>query len=208
VPHRELGGKPAGAEGLHASSMLTSPRHAYVLLGIEPDLDLAEGALAEQALKAADVVVCLTSFASDSLLECADVLLPIATFAETSGTYINAEGRWQSFAAAAEPVGEARPAWRVLRVLGNSLGVAEFEYRSSEDVREELRAQLGEVPPDNDYRGSVELNLDDQNVAEMEIDVPIYSVDALVRRSQALQETVFARPADVDEPAAANARSA
>lgn len=198
LPHREIGGKPSAATGYHTVSMLSSPRHAYVLFGIEPDRDLAEGALAEQALKSADVVVCFTPFVSDSLFDCADVLLPIGAFAETPGTFVNAEGRWQSFEAAAETVGEARPGWRVLRVLGNALDVPGFEYRSAEEVRDAFKAELGEVLPDNRYAGSVEITLEEHDVAGMEIDVPIYSVDGLVRRSEPLQKTRAATGTDLD----------
>jgi len=187
--------------------MLTSPRHAYILFGLEPNLDLAEGALAEQALKSADVVVCFTPFVSDLILECAHVLLPIATYAETSGTYVNGEGRWQSFEPAAEPVGESRPGWRILRVLGNTFHVPDFEYRTSEEVRDELKKQLGDAAPDNAYRGSVEISLDEHESDAVDVDVPIYSIDALVRRSPALQQTALAQGED-GEPAAATLRSA
>jgi NADH-quinone oxidoreductase subunit G len=207
LPHRGIGGKPPAAPGLHTSSMLTSPRHAYILFGLEPNLDLAEGALAEQALKSADVVVGFTSFVSDSILECAHVLLPIATFAETSGTFVNGEGSWQSFEAAADPVGESRPGWRVLRVLGNTFGVSDFEYRSPEEVRDELKKQLGDIAPDNAYRGSVEISLDEHESDATGVDVPIYSIDPLVRRSLALQQTALAQGRD-DEPAASSLRSA
>ena len=193
VPHRDASGTGAVGEGLNSTTMLTSPRHAYILFGIEPGHDLAAGALAEQALEAADVVVAFTSFVGESLRKCADVLLPIAAFAETAGTYVNAEGRWQSFTAAAEPVGEARPGWRVLRVLGNSLGVPDLEQRSAEEIRDEIRERLGEVAPNNSYGGSVEINLDVQPVEPAEVDVPIYAVDALVRRSEPLQQTAQAR---------------
>jgi NADH-quinone oxidoreductase subunit G len=196
VPHRDIGGKASGTEGFNATSMLASPRHAYILFGAEPDADFAEGALAEQALEAADVVVAFTSFVGESLRKCADVLLPIAAFAETPGTYVNAEGRWQSFTAAAEPVGEARPGWRVLRVLGNALGVPEFEYRSAEGIRDEIRARVGDVTPENSYRGSVEISFDEDRVEPAGLDVPIYAIDSLVRRSQPLQQTVQAQARD------------
>lgn len=188
-----LVGLVPGREAFNSTSMLTSPRHAYILFGVEPDQDFAEGALAEQALEAADVVVAFTSFVGESLRKCADVLLPIAAFAETPGTFVNAEGRWQSFTAAAEPVGEARPGWRVLRVLGNALGVPDFEYRSAEEVRDEIRARVGAVTPDNSYRGSVEISFDEQRVDPAGIDVPMYAIDPLVRRSEPLQQTVQAR---------------
>ena len=207
LPHRGIGGKPPAAPGFHTNSMLTSPRHAYILFGLEPNLDLAEGALAEQALKSADVVVCFTPFVSDLILECAHVLLPIATYAETSGTYVNGEGRWQSFEPAAEPVGESRPGWRILRVLGNTFTVPDFEYRTSEEVRDELKKQLGDVAPDNAYRGIVEISLDEHESDAVDVDVPIYSIDALVRRSPALQQTALAQGED-GEPAAATLRSA
>ena len=183
-------------EGFNATSMLASPRHAYITFGVEPDRDFADGALAEQALEAADVVVAFTSFVSESLRKCADVLLPIAAFAETAGTYVNAEGRWQSFTAAAEPVGEARPGWRVLRVLGNALDVPEFEYRAAEEIRDEIRARVASAAPDNTYRGIVEISFDEQRIEPASIDVPIYAVDPLVRRSQPLQQTVQAQARD------------
>ena len=95
-------------------------------------------------LKSAELVVAITPFASDTLREIAHVLLPIGTFAETSGTYVNLEGSWQSYAGAAAPIGEARPGWKVLRVLGNLLGLDGFEYQSSEDVRAEVRRSCRE----------------------------------------------------------------
>jgi NADH-quinone oxidoreductase subunit G len=134
-------------------------------------------------------------------------LLPIATFAETSGTFVNGEGSWQSFEAAADPVGESRPGWRVLRVLGNTFGVPDFEYRSPEEVRDELKKQLGDIAPDNAYRGSVEISLDEHESDATGVDVPIYSIDPLVRRSLALQQTALAQGRD-DEPAASSLRSA
>jgi NADH-quinone oxidoreductase subunit G len=208
VPHRDLVGTGSAGEGFNSTSMLTSPRHAYILFGIEPDRDLAAGALAEQGLEAADVVVAFTSFVGESLRKCADVLLPIAAFAENSGTYVSGEGRWQSFTAAAEPLGEARPGWRVLRVLGNSLGVADFEYQSAEAVCHEIRDRVGTIAPDNSYKGSVEISFDVQRVEPAEIDVPIYAVDALVRRSLPLQQTIQARPREPASTAPPKTRSA
>jgi len=155
----------------------------------------------------ADAVVCFNSYVNDALLECADVLLPIGTFAETAGTYVNAEGTWQSFDAAADPVGDARPGWRVLRVLGNALGVPDFDYRDTGDVRDALRGELGEpAPPDNGYRGSFAVSLDPADIDPAGIDVPIYAVDALVRHSEPLQQTVLGGATDESaEPPAASA---
>ena len=192
LPHRGIGGAAGQPSGFDVHGMLSSPRRGYVLFGFEPDNDMAESALAEAALMSADAVVCFASYVNESLLECADVLLPIGAFAETAGTYVNAEGRWQSFDAAADPIGEARPGWRVLRVLGNALGVPDFDYQSAEDVRDALRRELGDpAPPDNGYRGSFAVSLDAAETVLEEIDVPIYAVDALVRHSEPLQQTVL-----------------
>src|SRR5690606_3410345 len=123
--------------------MLAAKLQGYLVLGpIEPQHDIAApDALA--ALQAAECVVALSPYRS--ACEYADIVLPIGTFAETSGTYVNMEGRWQSVPGAAKPLGDARPGWKVLRVLGNLLGLAGFEYTSSEQIVEELRAQIGEV---------------------------------------------------------------
>ena len=99
-------------------------------------------------MAAARRVVAITPFASAALREVAHVLLPMGTFAETYGTYVNFEGRWQSFAGAATPLGEARPGWKVLRVLGNALGLQAFEYQSAEEVRDEVhRACIEPLAP-------------------------------------------------------------
>jgi len=112
--------------------------------------------------------------------------LPISTFAETSGTYVNLEGLWQSFAGAAKPLGEARPGWKVLRVLGNLAGVADFDYQSSEEVREELRALCGSIAASS-YQGTHEAKVSASDARV--IDVPMYAVDAVLRRAPSLQRT-------------------
>ncbi|MDR0481501.1 MAG: NADH-quinone oxidoreductase subunit NuoG, partial [Gallionellaceae bacterium] len=123
--------------GLNAATMLASPRKAYILLNVE-DVDCANPHQANDALLAADMVVALSAYKPNVSAEhYADVILPIAPFAETSGTFVNTEGRVQSFKGAVKPQGEARPAWKVLRVLGNLLNVSGFDYESSEAVRDE-----------------------------------------------------------------------
>jgi NADH-quinone oxidoreductase subunit G len=200
LPHRAAGGQAREAIGRHAHAMLSAPRRVYVLFGAEPDQDLADGALAVQALKAADTVICFTPYVTDTLLECADILLPIGTFAETAGTFVNGEGRWQSFAAAARLVGEAREGWRVLRVLGNALELPGCEYQRSEDVRDSLRSAIGEVSPDNRYSASWDIGIDALDAVDGQLDVPIYSVDAVVRRAAALQKTCQAAGGGQSEP--------
>ncbi len=189
LPHRGPGGRALESAGLDAHGMLTSPRSIYLLFGLEPDHDLADGALAEQALKAADTVICFTPFVTERLLECADVLLPIGTFAETAGTFVNVEGRWQSFAAAASLVGDARAGWRILRALGNELDLPDCEYQSAEEVSAALANEIGQVAANNDYQGRADVNLQPVTVDAMALDVPIYAVDAVVRRGTALQKT-------------------
>ncbi len=197
VPHRLPGGKQAPAAGLDARAMVEAPRKAYVLLGIEPELDCWDGAAALKALRGAEFVVALSPYASAASKSYARVILPAATFAETSGTYVNAEGRWQSFQGASKPFGEARPAWKVLRVLGNLCGVAGFEYVSSEDVLAEVQGACGEVKPDNTLDFSQMLTPFRVDGLLRVADVPIYAADSLVRRARALQTSPLARPAEV-----------
>ena len=178
-----------GASGLNAAAMLVDARQAYVVLCAEPELDCANGALALSALGKAAVTVMLTSFKSQAMLDCAAVLLPTTPFSETSGTFVNAEGRVQSFYAAAKPLGDARPAWKVLRVLGNLLDQSGFDHNSSEDVRFEA---LGGKPEfvtglDNALDGVAMKLAPVASGIERVADVPIHFVDPLVRRSPALQ---------------------
>jgi len=198
LPHRGAGGKPLTRAGRDALAMFESPRAAYVLFGVEPSRDLAAGARALAALRDAKVV-CFTAFASAELLETADVLLPIGTFAETAGTFVNVEGRWQSFDAAAEPAGESRPGWRVLRVLGNELELPDCEYRTPAEVSAALEQELGGRPESKPerYRGSFAASGNGAAYAvdARALDVPIYAVDALVRRSEPLQLTALAKGA-------------
>ena len=189
---------PSGA-GKNAAAMIASPLKAYVLLGIEPSLDCAQGSAATQAINSADFVVSMTSFDTPELRAISHVMLPVSPFSETSGTFVNAEGRAQSFVAVAKPLGDTRPAWKVLRVLGNLLGLDGFAYNDSEAVRREA---IGEA---SDVAGRLGNNIDGVNfsdVAPLEgiervAEVPIYAGDALVRRAPALQKTVDAKAPSV-----------
>ncbi|MDH3748120.1 MAG: NADH-quinone oxidoreductase subunit NuoG [Gammaproteobacteria bacterium] len=193
LPHRGQGGKSRSGEALNASTMLDEKLDAVVLVNVEPDADIrsTEDAVAKLAKQA--FVVALTPFVSEALLAAADLLLPIGTFAETSGTYINAAGTWQSFAGIANPVGESRPAWKVLRVIGNLVEAPEFDYVTSEDVRDEIAAAVGDVNPDNAYAGNRKIaKPNGADVSPDDIDTPLYSVDGMVRRAEALQLTAEA----------------
>ncbi|MDE1948137.1 MAG: molybdopterin-dependent oxidoreductase, partial [Burkholderiales bacterium] len=191
-----------GEGGLNAGQMLSQPMKALILLGVEPALDAANAAAARAALAASGLVVALTSF-KDAAVDNADVLLPIAPFTETSGTFVNAEGRVQGFHGVVKPLGETRPGWKVLRVLGNLLGLDGFDQDNSEQVGAQA---LGEV-------SSLITRLDNSSIAPMApvaassaieriADVPIYATDMLVRRAASLQLTADAKPPVVGIPPA------
>jgi len=203
VPHREAGGKPVqGERGLDALQMLQQPRRGYLLVGVEPELDCWDSADAASALEQADSVVCLTSFDTEGLRRVATVMLPMATFAETSGTFVSAEGRWQSFPGVATPVGDARPAWKLLRVLGNLLAISGFDYTASDEVANELGTLCASLkpqafadwqPPAEGDAGSHGGGIGLQRIGG----VPMYASDPLVRRATALQNTAQAMDARV-----------
>jgi NADH-quinone oxidoreductase subunit G len=185
VPHRESGGAPLKTAGLAARQMLDSPLKAYVLFGgIDPAHDLAAD---PAALAAADLVVAVTSHLPESLRGVVHVVLPIGTFAETSGTYVNAEGRWQSWAGAAKLPGESRPGWKVLRVLGNLLNLHGIDYDSSDEIRDALKALCGARLEAGAAAGGAMPNGETPKGSWVEI--PPYQSDLLVRGSEPLQKT-------------------
>jgi len=186
VPHREAGGIKSASAGKSARDMLAAPHKTYLLFGTEPWADGA-GPDALKALSGSPFVIAATPFADDTLKSVAHVLLPISAFVETSGTYVNLEGLWQSFSGAALAVGEARPGWKVLRVLGNLANVADFDYQSSEEVREELRARCADIAAAS-YQGTHEAKAAGEAEPRI-IDVPMYAVDSVLRRSPSLQRT-------------------
>jgi NADH-quinone oxidoreductase subunit G len=191
VPHREPAGAARAVTGLDARQMLEKSLPAYLLLGTEPWADgLQPGALS--ALAGARFVGAITAYSSDALLQVAHVLLPAGTFAETSGTYVSLEGRWQSFSAAARAQGSSRPAWKILRVLGNLLDLAGFDYQSSDQVRDELRSALEQAPRLSYEGGYVARG---GGAIEPLTDVPMYQLDPVLRRSASLQQTRTAQAA-------------
>jgi NADH-quinone oxidoreductase subunit G len=196
VPHRVAGGAPAIAAGLSARAMLESALKAYVLLGaVDPAADFAADA---RALGTAELVVAVTTHLPESLRAAAHVVLPIGSFAETSGTFVNAEGRWQSWAGAAKLLGEARPGWKVLRVLANLLNIHGVDYVSSEEIREALKALCGTriEPSRRDGAAGTPAAVPQGAVpAGAWVDIPPYQSDALVRGSEALSKTKDGRMA-------------
>jgi NADH-quinone oxidoreductase subunit G len=186
VPHRGPAGAAETVKGKTVKDMLESKLAAYILLGIEPELDCSAEAMA--ALEQAQFVVSMSAFSNDAAKKYADVLLPIAPFTETSGTFVNAEGRWQSFEGVVSPEGDTRPAWKVLRVLGNLLECAGFEYISSQEVLAEVKALTAEVTLSNDmqWRCPASLAASEQGYEGI-VDRPMYAGDCLVRRANSLQ---------------------
>jgi NADH-quinone oxidoreductase subunit G len=177
--------------GANARQMFEQPRKAYVLMGIEPEFDCANPQLVVGALKQASLVVFMSAFKYEAALEYADVMLPIAPYTETSGTFVNIEGRAQSFNGVVKARGDSRPAWKVLRVLGNVLNLDGFAYESTEAVRDEIIGAGTEFVAglDNGLRG-VALNLGSVSQELQRIaDVPINFADPMARRAVALQQT-------------------
>ncbi|MBP6503684.1 MAG: NADH-quinone oxidoreductase subunit G [Rhodoferax sp.] len=197
----QLAGAVPAKKGLNAAQMLAGGLQAALLLNTEPEFDSAAGAAAAAALGAAAMVVTLSPFKTN--LAFSDVLLPIAPFTETPGSFVNAEGRVQSFHAVVKPAGDARPAWKVLRVLANMMELPGFDFESARDVL----ATLGLEPVDNLAWVAAE-KLGNQTSANIDLTAAegepvvasIYQLDGLVRRAPALQLTADARP---DAPVAA-----
>ena len=192
IPHRDAVGHFVKA-GLSVNQALSRNLAAYLLWGVEPELDCANPQVAQQTLKNAEFVIAFSSFAGESLKEYADIILPITPFTETSGTYVNIEGSWQSFIAAVPPFAEARPGWKVLRVLGNLLSLSSFDYQSSQDVCEEVKnLQVDRqlplavlIPELSVHQPNKSHDLSLTRITEW----PIYLSDMLVRRAQPLQDT-------------------
>jgi NADH-quinone oxidoreductase subunit G len=194
VPHRGPGGRTEDVvAGDALPDMLAKKQAACLLVNVEPDTDAANAHALMTVLADAEFVVSISSYNSASLKKVANVMLPAASFAETSGTYVNAEGFWQSFKGAIPPAGEARPAWKILRVLGNLAGAEGFDFMSSEEVRDEVRAHCENIELSNDVNNAAKVVAPKSAQLTRASDVPMYAADAVVRRSAPLQQTVDAQ---------------
>jgi NADH-quinone oxidoreductase subunit G len=185
LPHRGTGGQRRPRPGARADALLAAPPAALLTFGVEPEGDCAAGAA---NLRQAAFAVAVTSFFTPQMREWAHVALPLAAFAENDGTYVNCAGTWQTFSAAARAVGEARPGWKILRVLGNRLGLAGFEQADAAAVREELRAALAAMAGVTAAPAEVLVSLP-PSAAQDAADPGMYRIDALVRRAAPLQAT-------------------
>jgi len=190
-----VGGYLVGAAAKNAAPAFATPKKAYVLLNAEPLLDSDNPHAAHTALDKAEMVIAMSAYRHG--MDYADVLLPISPFTETSGTFVNCEGRAQSFNGTVKPLGEARPAWKVLRVLGNLLGLAGFDYETSEAIRNEaigkdvtdLSSRLNNLSRHVIQAGTYAVA---NGALERITNVPIYFADAVTRRSEPLQSTADA----------------
>lgn len=200
-----VGGYLAGATpkegGLTAEQMLSQSLRAYFVLNVEPTLDSDLAAHAAEALKGSTLTVALTSYKS-AAADWADIMLPVAPFTETSGSFVNAEGRVQSFKGVAAPVADSRPAWKVLRVLGNLFELDGFDEESSEAVRDAVLSAGITNRLSNEIKANPALTPAASGL-ERVADVPIYRSDAITRRSEPLQQT----PASVLPTARMNAET-
>ena len=186
-----VGASLVNANGVGIESVLSGDRKAVLLMNIEPDLDLPNPVHARAALEKANTVIALSAYKSPDLLELADVILPISTFSESVSTFVNAAGQAQTVQPSVKPLGDSRPAWKVLRVLGGLLGLDGFLFNMPEEV-------LGEALDENyctrlsnkaTSNSIINGSLTPSNTLERVTDVNIYAGDQIVRRSPALQLT-------------------
>ena len=187
-----------GVGGRDAKAMLDGNLKALLMLNVEPMLDIDDTPAAMKAIRGADLVVALTPFKS-AALDAADVLLPITPFTETSGSFVSAEGRVQSFHGVVKALGDSRPAWKTLRVLGNMLGLSGFDFETSDEVRKEALGVSDSIASRLDNRpvtaaSAVEILSVDDAALERIADLPIYATDMLVRRADSLQRTTDGQP--------------
>ena len=190
VPHRGPAGRLLEQGGINARAMFEDPRRAYVLLGIEPDLDCGDTGRARSALEAAEFVVAVSAYENDAINASADVILPMAIYAENEGSVVNLMGNWQRFAPAVSAQGDARAAWKILRVIGDKLELPGFDAVSCEDVTHEIELLAGDIIPSARRLSTFETSTADVDNEQLELiaDVPMYASDAIVRHARALQE--------------------
>jgi NADH-quinone oxidoreductase subunit G len=191
----QLVGALPGKGGLNAGQMMSGGLKAAILLNNEPEFDSAAGLAAVHFLGQCEMVVTLSPFKAN--MACSDVLLPIAPFTETPGTFVNAEGRMQTFNAVVKPQGEARPAWKVLRALANVLNLPGFEFDSAQQVLSQIHRESGGVVPDHApadrLSNACSLSSSDFGSSIVPCSADIYQLDGIVRRASSLQLTADAR---------------
>ncbi len=221
VPHRAAGGADAVGHGRNAADMLADPCEAMILQGVEPEHDSAAGQAALERLERAGCVVAITSFVTPAMKRYADVLLPMGTAVETAGTWVNGEGRWQSVNGAVRSLGESRPAWKILRVMGNLLDLNGFDYMAVTEVRREIQSHCHEVALENKTVALADARFDvpsrpGQGGYLRIAPVAMYGIDPVIRRATPLQGTekaelqrhVLVNPSDAERQGWADDMSA
>ena len=198
LPYAGPAGDGEAVQGKNLEQLINEPAEATLLLNVEPDVDVAMSRALMDSLSSNNFVVAISAYNSDALKATADVILPAAAFTETSGTFVNVEGHWQSFNGVNQPNGSARPAWKILRVLGNMMKLDGFEQMSSEDVRDECRVLCESLELNNavDSSKTIKLETSDSDLKRCS-DVPMYAADAVVRRATALQKTQDAKNLEI-----------
>ncbi|KTD49190.1 NADH-quinone oxidoreductase subunit NuoG [Legionella quateirensis] len=187
LPHRTVAGKSVVEPGLNVQDALNAKLKGYFLMAVEPGFDFANPYGARQSMLAAEFVVMLSAYQHDSMLDYADVILPIAPYAETSGTYINVDNAWQTVKGALLPYDESRPAWKVIRVLGNLLHCKDFEYTSTEDILSEVKECVA-MTMEHEYTPYYPESLPVINQSLVRVgEWPLYRIDAIVRNAKELQ---------------------
>lgn len=194
VPHRSAGGVEVDQVGLNAAEMLSDKTKVFMLMGAEPRYEQINAALARKVCKESTLIV-MSTHLSRHAADHANIVLPSAAFAETAGTFVNATGAWQMFNGTTKPPGEARPAWKILRVIGNKLKLDGFDYESVTDIRNELKDLCRDIQLDNSYTAdNIEIpSKADSNSLLRCGDLPAYKADMLVRRARSLQKTADAQ---------------
>ena len=192
LPHREIGGSGKDSTGKNTQEIIEDDSGAMVLWNAEPLSDIPDFGIKKSKNRS---IIAFTSFVTPEYKSFADIMLPIGTFAETSGTFINCEGRWQSFLGVANPLHQARPGWKVLRVLGNLLNIDHFDYETSQAILSEIQKKLKEMPlKNNSEQFSIKNNFKLTKSPKGSIKaVPMYKIDSILRHSSSLQLTPEAK---------------
>lgn len=191
VPHRGVGGDTIEQIGSHAKALLTSePKQGYILFNVEPEYDSAHPSAALKTLQQAGLVICFATYVTEQMQQYADIILPLAPYTETQGTYVNVAGSRQTFAPVSVPMGDSKPGWKILRALASFLQLDGFNYENIDELRDELCSQMSnaELKPQSLPELHVE-SAQEQHIIRL-APWQIYCVDPLVRRADALQQTI------------------
>jgi NADH-quinone oxidoreductase subunit G len=192
VPHRTAVGKAIAEPGMSVKDALDAKLKGYFLLSVDPAFDCANPYNARQALLAAEFVVVLSAFEQEAMQDYANVILPLAPFAETSGTFVNVDNSWQTVKGALKPQGEARPAWKILRVLANLFQCPGFDYVSTDEILAELKLKLT-MATEIKYQAYYPESLPVINQSLVRLgEWPLYRNDPIVRQADALQRCAAA----------------